>query len=60
MNLATEAISTLKRVRLPEAHDPGAIQNPNSSGQGHHPDHADHHHHDTLPSMATRTAIRRR
>jgi len=31
-------------------HDPKGIQNPNSSGQGYHPDHANHPYHDTIVS----------
>lgn len=31
-------------------HDPKGIQNPNSSGQGYHPNHADHPYHDTIVS----------
>lgn len=31
-------------------HNPKGIQNPNTSGQGHHPDHADNPYHDTIVS----------
>lgn len=31
-------------------HNPKGIQNPNTSGQGHHPDHTDNPYHDTIVS----------